>query len=139
MRLPQLVAYSFAGRPVFGGGGTVSPQQALLQPPIGHGEQRGHVGVVEVGIGGDRAGIVRGVIMVVVLDGGRVRLSSSLGVFGSAARPGGFGGGAAGGRQDLKRPLGDGGRVGAALLIAADMVSKKAAVTLQGDGRNPPD
>lgn len=51
---------------------------------------------------------------------------------------GGFNRSAAGERQDLQGPLGDGGRVGIALFIHTDVVHvipKQASVALQGDAR----
>lgn len=51
---------------------------------------------------------------------------------------GGFNRGAAGERQDLQGPLGDGGQMGVALFIRTSMVHvipKKASVALQGDAR----
>lgn len=138
-------------RSAFGRGRTVSPQQRLLLPPIGHGDNWGHVGIVEIGIGGywwlmasgNTLRIIiqmRVVIMMIVLNRGRVHLvlPSSVIIPGSPVCLCGFNWGTAGEGQDLQWPLGDSGQVRVAL-IRTDMVnvvSKKTTIALQREARN---
>lgn len=141
-------------QPVLGGGGRpLRRQQTLLSPPVAHGEDGGHVGVVEVGVGGDGRGVAVGddvrlrgaaVAVVVVLHGGRAALSPAAAaaaaatvVFVSSLRLARVGRDPADEGQDLQGALGDGGQLGAALLVAAadvvDVVAEEAAVVLQGE------
>lgn len=137
-------------QPVLGGGGQpLRRQQTLLPPPVAHGEDGGHVGVVEVGVGGDGRGVAVGddvrlrgaaVAVVVVLHGGRAALSPAAAatvVFVSSLRLARVGRDPAEEGQDLQGALGDGGQLGAALLVAAadvvDVVAEEAAVALQGE------
>lgn len=114
-----------------------------MPPPVGHGEDGGHVGVVEVGVGGngrwvavrDDVGLRGATGVVVVLHGRRAALVSNdptaVVDVTLAAR---FGRGPAEEGQDLQRALGDGGQLGAALLVSGDvvdMVAEEAAIALQ--------
>lgn len=132
---------------VLGGGQPLRRQQTLLPPPVGHGEDGGHVGVVEVGVGGDGRGVAVGddvrlrgaaVVVVVVLHRRRVALSSSTAttvvVVTPPLRLARFGWDSAEKGQDLQGALGDGGQLGEALLVAGDVVdvvAEEAAVALQ--------
>lgn len=151
MRLPGLAVHALAVRArqqaVLGGGRPLRRQQTLVPPPVGHGEDGGHVGVVEVGVGGDgRGGAVgddvrlRGaaVVEVVVLHGRRAALSSSTKAAAAVVTPllrlARFGRDPTEEGQDLQGALGDGGQLGAALLVAGDVVdvvAEEAAVALQ--------
>lgn len=131
---------------VLGGGRPLRRQQTLLPPPVGHGEDGGHVGVVEVGVGGDGGGVAVGddvrlrgaavVVVVVGLHGRRAAFpsSSTAAVVTPPLRVGRFGRDPADEGQDLQGALGDGGQLGAALLVAGDVVdvvAEEAAVALQ--------
>lgn len=135
---------------VLGGGRPLRRQQTLVPPPVCHGEDGGHVGVVEVGVGGDGRGLavrddvrLRGaavvVVVVVVLHGRRAALPSSTDAAAVIVAPplrlARFGRDPAEEGQDLQGALGDGGRLGAALLVVAGdvvhVVAEEAAVALQ--------
>lgn len=84
---------------------------------------------------------MRGVAVMIVLDGGGVHLSlaSPVDIAGSPVGLGRLNRGPAAEGQDLEGPLGDRGQVGVALLVAADVVdvvTEETAITLRRDIRN---
>lgn len=79
---------------------------------------------------------MRGVTVMIVLNGGRVHLplAPSVDIAGSPVGLGRLNRGPAAEGQDLEGPLGDGGQVGVALLVATDvvdMVTEETAITLR--------
>lgn len=84
---------------------------------------------------------MRGVTVMIVLNGGGVHLSlvPSVNIAGSPVGLGQLNRGPAAEGQDLEGPLGDRGQVGVALLVATDMVdmvTEETPITLRRDIRN---
>lgn len=84
---------------------------------------------------------MRGVTVMIVLNGGGVHLSlsSSVDITGSPVSLGQLNRGPAAEGQDLEGPLGDRGQVGVALLVATDVVdvvTEETSITLRRDIRN---